>query len=110
MYDLTIIRSAQKELQRLPATLYAATLDALKALEILGADLKDPVVRYVGKGIREVRVTSLDGQGRAFYFFMHGRRIYVVHILHKKTTKTPHHSLHVALQRMNDIKRSENER
>lgn len=110
MYDVTVLPAAMKELRKLPPTLSASIADALKELEIYGAALQDPQVRYVGNGIREVRVTSLEGLGRAFYFFMQGRRIYVVHILHKKTAKTPHQDLELALQRMNNIKKDEYER
>lgn len=68
MYDVTVLPAAMKELRKLPPTLSASIADALKALEIYGAALQDPQVRYVGNGIREVRVTSLEGLGRAFYF------------------------------------------
>ncbi|MBF7993809.1 type II toxin-antitoxin system RelE/ParE family toxin [Rahnella laticis] len=110
MYDVTIINSAEKELTKLPATLYAAMLGAVDELGIYGPALQDPEVRYVGKGLRELRVTSLDGLGRAFYFFMKGQRIYIVHILHKKTAKTPHQDLELSIQRMKTIKRNEHER
>ncbi|MBF7955741.1 type II toxin-antitoxin system RelE/ParE family toxin [Rahnella victoriana] len=107
MYDVTILPAAKKALLKLPMTLYAAVVDALEELEVCGADLKEPLVRYVGNGLREIRVTSLDGLGRAFYFFMKGRRIYVVHILHKKTDKTPPQDLDLAVKRMKTIKRNE---
>jgi phage-related protein len=84
VYDVTLLPCAQKTLLKLPMTLYAAVVDALEDLENYGADLQEPLVRYVGKGLREIRVTSRDGLGKASYFFMKGRRIYVVHILHKK--------------------------
>ena len=107
MYDVTLLPSAQKTLLKLPMTLYAAVVDALEDLENYGADLQEPLVRYVGKGLREIRVTSRDGLGRAFYFFMKGRRIYVVHILHKKTDKTPPNDLALAIKRMKTVKRNE---
>ncbi|WP_274715296.1 type II toxin-antitoxin system RelE/ParE family toxin [Xenorhabdus bovienii] len=43
---------------------------------------------------------------RGFFFFTVGKQFYVVHVLHKKTQKTPKPSLELANQRMNDIKRS----
>ncbi|PKE28016.1 hypothetical protein CWS43_24295 [Rahnella sp. AA] len=110
MYDVNVLPAALKELRKLPPALSASVVDALKELEIHGAALQDPQVRYVGNGIREIRVTSEEGLGRAFYFFMYGRRIYVVHILHKKTAKTPYQDLELALQRMKNIKRDQHER
>ena len=110
MYDVTIIRNARKELESLPASLYAAILGAVDELGVYGPAFQDPQVRYVGNGIREVRVSSSDGLGRAFYFFMKGRRRYIVHIRHKKTTKTPRQDLELAIERMKIIKRNEYER
>ncbi|WP_072158050.1 type II toxin-antitoxin system RelE/ParE family toxin [Serratia sp. Leaf51] len=107
MYDVTLLPGAKKTLLKLPMTLYAAVVDALEDLEKYGADLQEPLVRYVGNGLREIRVTSRDGLGRAFYFFMKGRRIYVVHILHKKTDKTPPNDLALAIKRMKTVKRNE---
>ena len=107
MYDVTITRNAQRELDKMPATLIAALIEAVDELGIYGAALQDPEVRYVGHGIRELRVCSPEGFGRAFYFFMKGRRIYIVHILHKKTAKIPRQDLELALQRMKTIKRNE---
>lgn len=77
MYDVTITRNAQRELDKMPATLIAALIEAVDQLGIYGAALQDPEVRYVGHGIRELRVCSPEGFGRAFYFFMKGRRIYM---------------------------------
>jgi phage-related protein len=110
VYDVTIIRNARKELEKLPPTLYAAMLGAVDELGVYGPALQDPQLRYIGNGIREVRVSSSDGLGRAFYFFMKGRRIYIVHILHKKTEKTPRHDVELAIERMKTIKRNEYER
>ena len=107
VYDVTLLPGAKKTLLKLPMTLYAAVVDALEDLENYGADLQEPLVRYVGNGLREIRVTSRDGLGRAFYFFMKGRRIYVVHILHKKTHKTPRNDLALAIKRMKTVKRNE---
>jgi len=105
MYQVALTRSAQKELERLSPTLVAALLFGFTQLTEFGPFLQEPQVRYVGEGIRELRVTSLDGQGRAFYFFMEGRQVNVVHVLHKKTQKTPRQSLKLAVQRMKAIKR-----
>lgn len=109
MYDVTVLPAAQKELRKLPMPLYVSLVDAIEELEFHGPALQDPQVRYVGNGMREIRVTTQEGLGRAFYFFMQGRRIYVVHILHKKTAKTPRQDLELAIERMKNIKRNEYE-
>lgn len=105
MYDVALVRSAQKELKQLPPTLLAAMLHGFTKLSASGLFLQEPQVRYICEGIREVSVTSLDGQGRAFYFFMEEKRITVVHVLHKKTQTTPKHSIRLAVSRMNAVKK-----
>ena len=49
-------------------------------------------------GLCEVRVKSPDGIGRAFYCAVVGSRIVVLHGFIKKTDKTPHRELKIALE------------
>ncbi|CNJ96368.1 Phage-related protein [Yersinia mollaretii] len=105
MFSANIIKVALKELSKLPAGLKAEMVEAIEELEQVGTDLKEPKVRDVGNGLKELRVSALEGIARGFFFFAVGREFYVVHVLHKKTQKTPKLSLELANQRMKDIKR-----
>ncbi|WP_386685710.1 type II toxin-antitoxin system RelE/ParE family toxin [Lonepinella sp. MS14437] len=104
MFDLTITKLALKELKKMPPNLQAATFKAIEELALLGFELKEPKVRHIKDGLKELRVSSLDGISRSFFFFEKNKQIYVIHVLHKKTQKTPQQSIQLALSRMNEIK------
>ncbi|WP_413736522.1 type II toxin-antitoxin system RelE/ParE family toxin [Sodalis sp. RH21] len=105
MFTLSLVRAAQKELAKLPHGLYAAMIDLMEELGEAGNNLKEPKVRDVGNGLKELRVNAQEGIARGFFFFEIDRRIYVVHILHKKSPKTPKSALELAKNRMRDLKR-----
>lgn len=105
MFSANIIKVALKELSKLPAGLKAEMVEAIEELEQVGTDLKEPKVRDVGNGLKELRVSAQEGIARGFFFFTVGKQFYVVHVLHKKSQKTPKLSLELANQRMKDIKR-----
>lgn len=105
MFSANIIKVALKELSKLPAGLKAEMVEVIEELEQVGTDLKEPKVRDIGNGLKELRVSAQEGIARGFFFFTVGKQLYVVHVLHKKTQKTPKLSLELANQRMKDIKR-----
>ncbi|TYG33790.1 type II toxin-antitoxin system RelE/ParE family toxin [Lonepinella koalarum] len=104
MFDLVITKLALKELKKLPPNLQAATFKAIEELSLKGFELKEPKVRHIKDGLKELRVTSLEGISRSFFFFEKRQQIYVVHVLHKKTQKTPQQSIELSLSRMYEIK------
>ncbi|WP_439238682.1 type II toxin-antitoxin system RelE/ParE family toxin [Lonepinella sp. BR2919] len=104
MFTLHLIKQAQKEILKMPATLRESTFESLKQLELQGNQLKEPNVRDMGDGLKELRASSKEGISRSFFFFHIGKQIYVVHVLHKKTQKTPKQDLDLAKQRMKAIK------
>ncbi|WP_413741977.1 type II toxin-antitoxin system RelE/ParE family toxin [Sodalis sp. RH15] len=105
MFTISLIRAAQKELVKLPAGLYAAMLDLMEELGEAGVSLKEPKVRDIGNGLKELRANAQEGIARGFFFFEADRQIYVVHILQKKSQKTPKAALELAKERMNMLKR-----
>ncbi|WP_439257197.1 MULTISPECIES: type II toxin-antitoxin system RelE/ParE family toxin [unclassified Lonepinella] len=69
MFNLHLIKQAQKEILKMPASLKDATFEALKQLERQGNQLKEPNVRDMGNGLKELRASSKDGISRSFFFF-----------------------------------------
>lgn len=68
MYTIGLLRLAQRELFKLPAGIQAALIKALDELEVYGHELREPVVRDIGKGLKELRVSAKEGCGRGFSF------------------------------------------
>ncbi|MDH2926839.1 type II toxin-antitoxin system RelE/ParE family toxin [Lonepinella koalarum] len=105
MFELIVLRQAEKELDKLPDNLQAKTLNAMAELQKFGYELHEPVVRHIRDGLKELRVSATEGNSRSFFFFERDNKIIVVHVLQKKTQKTPQQSIDLALTRMNDYKK-----
>ena len=56
------------------------------------------------KGLWEVRTKLTSGRIARVFFCIHGRSMVLLHGFVKKTQKTPHHELNVAVQRMKGLK------
>src|SRR5216684_4501831 len=62
-----------------------------------------PHVRPLGEKLWEMRLTGRDGIGRAIYTAAAGRRLVVLHAFVKKTQKTPHRAIDLALKRSKEM-------
>jgi phage-related protein len=110
----------EKVLKRLPARFYRTTSgrepvrEWLKQLpaedrKIIGEDTKDvesswplglPLVRSLGRGLWEVRSNITHGRiARVIFCVGHGQ-MFLLHGFIKKTQKTPHSVMDLALKRM----------
>ena len=69
-----------------------------------GPMLRLPHSRSMGDGLFELRPRGRSGIGRAFYVFLTGRRIVIVHAFIKKSQQTPAKELRLARQRARKIK------
>ena len=81
--------------------------DYAKLLELLlehGPDLRMPHSRSMGEGLFELRPRGREGIGRAFYCFLMGKRISIVHAFIKKTEATPERELKIARKRVKVLK------
>ncbi|KAE9530374.1 MULTISPECIES: type II toxin-antitoxin system RelE/ParE family toxin [Testudinibacter] len=105
MFTVLLTRQAQKELTELPKLLQVATFQLIEALERSGNELREPVVRNLGNGLKELRATSKEGISRSFFFFTKGKNAYIVHIMQKKTQKTPKKTLELAYNRMDKLQK-----
>jgi phage-related protein len=80
--------------------------DYARLMELLaehGPSLRLPHSRAMGDGLFELRPHSRSGIGRAFYCFLVGRRMVVLHAFIKKSQQTPDHELKLARRRLKEL-------
>ena len=80
--------------------------DYARLLELLtehGPSLRLPHSRAMGDGLFELRPRGRSGIGRAFYCFLVGRRVVVLHAFIKKTPQTPERELKLARKRLKEL-------
>jgi phage-related protein len=68
-----------------------------------GPNLRMPHSRAVGGGLFELRPRGREGIGRAFYCFVIGQRVVILHAFVKKTQDTPEQELRIARKRMKEV-------
>ena len=80
--------------------------DYARLVELLmefGQNLRMPYSRPMGSGLFELRPRGREGTGRAFYCFVVGQRVVIVHAFVKKTKETPEWELRIARRRMKEV-------
>ena len=80
--------------------------DYARLIELLaehGPSLRLPHSRAFGDGLFELRTRGRSGIGRAFYCFMLGRRVVVLHAFIKKSQETPDRELRLARKRLKEL-------
>lgn len=81
--------------------------DYARIVELLiehGPNLRLPHSRALGGGLYELRPRGRSGIGRAFYCFLVGQRVTILHVFIKKTQQTPDHELKLARKRMKEAR------
>lgn len=81
--------------------------DYARLLELLiehGPSLRLPHSRALGDGLFELRPRGRSGIGRAFYCFLLGRRVVVLHAFIKKSQQTPDRELALARRRQKEVR------
>ena len=94
--------SVQAELFALPETLQGKYVRLAERMEIFGANLGAPHTKAFGDGLFELRLKGAEGIARVFYCTL----VVMLHSFIKKTQKTPHSELAIALQRMKEVKQN----
>ncbi len=97
-------KAVQQDVLALPSGILAGYLRLADMLEIFGPALRMPHSRAMGDGLFELRPKGREGIGRVFYCFLIGEQIVILHSFLKKTQETPSRELHIALDRMKEIK------
>ncbi len=92
------------EIKAWPTELYADFLRLVSLIEEFGPVLRLPHSRAMGNGVFELRPRGQSGIGRAFYCFLIGRRVVILHAFIKKTRKTPEKDLKIARKRASEVK------
>ena len=92
----------QKFIDSLPTIPHAKLLRQIDLLETYGSELGMPHAKAMGGGLLELRVRG-QTDVRAFYVFVSGHRIYLLHGFVKKSQATPKKELELALKRKKEI-------
>ena len=82
--------------------------DYARLVELLaehGPGLRLPHSRALGSGLFELRPRGRSGIGRAFYCFLVGKRVVIVHAFVKKTEQTPDRELALARKRAREVQK-----
>jgi phage-related protein len=91
------------EIESWPVDVLADYARLVELLIEYGPSLRLPHSRSLGEGLFELRPRSRTGIGRAFYCFMVGKRVTVLHAFIKKTQQTPDRELRLARKRLKEL-------
>jgi len=91
------------EIESWPDGILADYARLIELLMEFGPNVRMPHSKALGKGLFELRPKGREGIGRAFYCFLVGQRIIVLHAFIKKTPTTPESELKIARNRIKEI-------
>ena len=91
------------EIESWPVDVIADYASLIELLAEHGPSLRLPHSRALGEGLFELRPRGRSGIGRAFYCFLFGQRVVVVHAFIKKTQETPDKELKLARKRVKEL-------
>lgn len=93
----------QAEIESWPTDVLADYARIVELLMAHGSNLKLPYSRAFGDGLFELRPRGRSGIGRAFYCFLIGRRVVVLHAFIKKSQQTPDSEVKLARKRLKEV-------
>ncbi len=93
----------EEEVLNLPSGLLARYFHLTDLMLEFGSNLGTPHTKAIEKGLFELRLRGKEGIARAFYCTQVGKRIVMLHVIVKKTQKTPKRELKLAMKRMNEV-------
>ena len=91
------------EIESWPVDVVADYARLVELLAQHGPSLRLPHSKAFGDGLFELRPRGRSGIGRAFYCFLLGKRIVIVHAFIKKTQETPDKELKLARKRVREL-------
>ncbi len=91
------------EIQSWPVDVVADYARLVELLAEHGPSLRLPHSRAFGEGLFELRPRGRSGIGRAFYCFLVGKHIVVLHAFIKKSQQTPDSELKLARKRLKEV-------
>jgi len=100
----TLNDTVDREIGALPADMRARFVRISELLAAVGLErVREPYVKHLQGPLWEMRMTGRDGISRALYVTARDRRVVVVRVFIKKTRKTPHSEVRLALQRAREV-------
>ena len=97
--------AVQASIEAWPSGISASYVRIVEQMVVSGPNLGLPYTRPFGDGLFEIRAKGREGIGRAFYCTVIGQRIVILHIIVKKTEKTPAAALEIARARLKEVTR-----
>jgi phage-related protein len=94
----------QTEIESWPVDVVADYARIIELLVEHGPNLRLPHSRAFGNGLFEFRPRGRSGIGRAFYCFLVGQRVVILHAFIKKSQQTPDRELKIARRRMKELR------
>lgn len=91
------------EIQSWPVDVLADYARLVELLAEHGPSLRLPHSRAFGDGLFELRPRGRSGIGRAFYCFLVGKHVVVLHAFIKKSQQTPDVELKLARKRLKEV-------
>jgi len=91
------------EIESWPVDMLADYARLVELLVEHGPSLRLPYSRAFGEGLFELRPRGRAGIGRAFYCFLIGKRVVVLHAFIKKSQRTPDSELKLARKRLKEV-------
>lgn len=91
------------EIEAWPDGILADYARIVELLTEFGPKLRMPHSRAMGGGLFELRPRGREGIGRAFYCYVGGRPIVILHAFVKKTQETPEQEIRIARKRMKEV-------
>ena len=91
------------EIESWPVDVLADYARLVELLAEHGPSLRLPHSRAFGDGLFELRPRGSTGIGRAFYCFLVGKRVVVLHAFVKKSQQTPDRELKLARKRFKEV-------
>jgi phage-related protein len=98
MKPLSFVGSSLDDLRAFPAAVRHAIGVELMRVQFGGVPTNFKPLKEVGPGTFEIRV-HLDGTWRVIYVAKFEKVIYVLHAFQKKTQRTPHSDIELAVRR-----------
>lgn len=95
--------AVEQDILALPAGLLARYLRLADLLCEFGPNLGMPHTRALGDGLAELRIKGAEGIARGLFCCVARQRIVMLHVIVKKSRKTPLHELRTARHRMHEV-------
>ena len=101
----TLNETVDAEVNALPEDMRARLARIAKLIEEKGLErVGEPHVKHVEGRVWEIRLKGRSGIARALYVTATGRRVLIVRAFVKKTEKTPHREIELALRRATSVR------